>query len=166
MQIEKVYTANILLHTNQNLGSRPLFHPLLLALTCGFGMCHCLLLCLCWFHCLTKSVITFSPPWSIHLSPSSKCLASAAHRPNYTTLDLVDVPLHQYFLSLAIDYASFGRLVRDSPKTHSKAFALSTTIQHSGTGSSRLGTSALFAILARSSYARRRLYLLCLIINK
>ena len=76
---------------------------------------------------LVKGILGFFPPLFIHLSPP-KCLASAAHRPDWTSLDLVDVPLCQCFLSQAIDHAYFETLLRDSPNIHSKSLALSTSI--------------------------------------
>ena len=59
-------------------------------------------------------------------------LASATARPDWTSLDEVDVPLRQNPLSLAIDEATEQRLLSSAPDTRSRALALSSGLSHAG----------------------------------
>ena len=69
---------------------------------------------------------------SPHTQLTLAALASATARPDWTSLDEVDVPLRQNPLSLAIDEATEQSLLSSAPDTHSRALALSSCLFNAG----------------------------------
>ena len=72
------------------------------------------------------------PSTSIHLAPALVSLAESVGREDWSSIEEVDVPLHQRHLSKAIDQAVSADLYSAAPDTRSKALALSTAIPHAG----------------------------------
>ena len=73
-----------------------------------------------------------APP-PTHLPYSLQSLARAAGRPDWESIQDIDVPPFQQSLSRAIDEASFDALLASAtPPPPSKALALSTAIRHAG----------------------------------
>ena len=67
-----------------------------------------------------------------HTSSTLASLAVAASRPEWSSLDAIDVPLHQCPLSHAIDEASHHHLLSTAPDTRCRALALSSGLSHAG----------------------------------
>ena len=67
-----------------------------------------------------------------HTSSTLASLAVATDRPKWSSLDVIDVPLHQRPLSHAIDEASHHHLLSTAPDTRSRAVALSSSLHHAG----------------------------------
>ena len=65
-----------------------------------------------------------------HTSSTLASLAVAAARPEWSSLDAIDVPLHQRPLSHAIDEASHHHLLSTAPDTRCRALALSSGLPH------------------------------------
>ena len=70
-------------------------------------------------------------------------LANAAARPEWSSLQDIDVPLRQHVLSRVIDEASFNVLIDSAPDTRSRALALSSAIPHADDWLNVVPTSAL-----------------------
>ena len=69
---------------------------------------------------------------SIHLASSVSALAAATERPNWVSLEEIDVPLRQRPLSHCIDQATHQNLLSSAPDIRSNALALSTSLPHAG----------------------------------
>ena len=67
-----------------------------------------------------------------HTSSTLASLAVAAARPEWSSLDAIDVPLHQRPLSHAIDEARHHHLLSTAPDTCCRALALSFGLPHAG----------------------------------
>ncbi len=67
-----------------------------------------------------------------HMASSISALAEAAVRPDWVSLEDIDVSLHQRPLSYCIDEAVFNRLLQSAPDVRSKALTLSTALPHAG----------------------------------
>ena len=73
------------------------------------------------------------PPVSPALLPQCiSALAVAVSRLEWSSLQDIDVPLHQCALSRIIDEASFDLLLDSAPDIRSRALALSCAIPHAG----------------------------------
>ena len=68
----------------------------------------------------------------LHLPNTISTLAKAAARPEWLSIQCIDVLLHSHSLSHAVDEASYSLLLDSSPDVHSRALALSSTISHAG----------------------------------
>ena len=79
-----------------------------------------------------ERILGHLPGPSPHTQLTRAALASATSRPDWTSLDEVDVPLQQKPLSLAIDKAVEQKLLSSAPDTRSRALALSTGLSHAG----------------------------------
>ncbi len=69
-------------------------------------------------------------PPSIFLDDTVSAIASSSSRPDWQTLNDIDVPLRQGALSAAIDESALKRLLASAPTTRSRALALSTGLPH------------------------------------
>ena len=69
---------------------------------------------------------------SSHLASSISSLAEAAAKPEWISLEEIDIPLRQRPLSYCIDEAVYLRLLTSAPNIRSRALALSTSLPHSG----------------------------------
>ena len=78
------------------------------------------------------SRIRNQPSFSSHLARAVSDLALAAERPDWSSVEEIDVPLRQRPLSRMIDEASYNSLLHLAPDTRSRALALSTAIPHAG----------------------------------
>ena len=65
-------------------------------------------------------------------TPSLQSLVRAAGRPDWESIQDIDVPPFQHSLSRAIHEASFDALLASATHPRSKALALSTAIRHAG----------------------------------
>ena len=81
---------------------------------------------------LVERILGHSAGPSPQTSPAVSALATAAAHPDWSSLDDIDVPLHQRSLSLSIDEASFQRLLSSAPSIRSHALALSSSLPHAG----------------------------------
>ena len=72
------------------------------------------------------------PEPSRHLTSSVSALAEAAKRPEWGSIEDIDVPLRQRALSNCIDEASLNLLLTSAPDLHTKALANSTALPHAG----------------------------------
>ena len=81
---------------------------------------------------LIRRILGLSPPPSPHLNAAVTALAEAATRPNWTSLDVIDVPLRQKSLSHSIDEAIKQRLLSTAPTIRSHALSLSSGLPHAG----------------------------------
>ena len=59
-------------------------------------------------------------------------LSEAAGRPDWSSLEEVDIPLRQRPLSHSIDDATYNQLLTSAPNIRCKALALSTALPHAG----------------------------------
>ena len=80
---------------------------------------------------------------SPHTSSCVAALSTAASRPDWQTLEDIEVPLHQHSLSLAIDEASHQQLLFSAPSTSSRALALSSALPHAGDWLNGIPSAAL-----------------------
>ena len=80
--------------------------------------------------CLMSGILRHSPLHQQSLSICLPFLSASAGRSEWTSLQSIDVPLHQRSLSKSIDLASYDALVDMAPDTCSKALALSSSIPH------------------------------------
>ena len=67
-----------------------------------------------------------------HTSSTLAALTVAATRPEWPSLDAIDVPLHQRLLSHAINKAIHHHILSTTPNTCSRALALSFRLPHAG----------------------------------
>ena len=81
---------------------------------------------------IMSSILGHADHQPVHLSAAITSLAAAASRSDLESINDIDVPVTQHSLSRAIDKASFDVLLASAPNTQSKAFALSSAIQHAG----------------------------------
>ena len=82
-----------------------------------------------------------NPP--VHLSDSITSLSQASARPDWVSIQVIDVPHSQHSLSRAIDEASFDTLLASAPNSRSKALALSSAIRHAGDWLNTIPSSSL-----------------------
>ena len=68
----------------------------------------------------------------LHLPNTISALAKAAARPEWLSIQCIDVSLHSHSLSRAVDEASYSLLLDSSPDVRSRALALSSAISHAG----------------------------------
>ena len=73
-------------------------------------------------HLVAKTGGKFAPPPS-HLADSLQSLSRAAGRPDWESIQDIDVPLLQHSLSRAIDAASLDALLASATHPHRKALA-------------------------------------------
>ena len=66
------------------------------------------------------------------LRGSLSCLAEAASRPEWLTIQEIDVPLRQHSLCRSVDIASYHHLLSEAPDSRCRALALSSAISHAG----------------------------------
>lgn len=81
---------------------------------------------------LIDRILEHTPDHSIHLASSISALSDAAGRPDWVSMDDIDVPLRQRPLSHSIDEATHQVLLSSAPDTRSSALALSTSLPHAG----------------------------------
>ena len=81
---------------------------------------------------LVERILGHLPDPSLHLQCSVDALAAAADRPDWVSLEEIDVPPRQRAFSISIDDASQCRLLASVPDTRSRALAQSTALPHSG----------------------------------
>ena len=81
---------------------------------------------------LIADILGHPPATSAHLPQCFVALAIAAARPEWSSLQDIDVPLRQRVLFRVIDEASFNSLIDSAPNIHLRALALSSAIPHAG----------------------------------
>ena len=81
---------------------------------------------------LVAEILNRSPPPSPHSSDALLLLASAVDRPDWSSIEDIDVPVPQCHLSWAIDQARFESFLQKAPDVRSRALALSSSIRHAG----------------------------------
>ena len=94
-------------------------------------------------HSLISSILEHPPASSSLLPGCISALSEAAGRPEWLSLQDVDVPLHQRALSRSIDLASYEALLDSAPDSRSKALTLSCSIPHAGDWLNVVPSSAL-----------------------
>ena len=99
-----------------------------------------------------SSILGHPPATSAHLPQCFVALAIAAARPEWSSLQDIDVPLRQCVLSRVIDEASFNSLIDSAPDTHLRALALSSDIPHAGDWLNVVPSSALSLHLLDSEF--------------
>ena len=87
-------------------------------------------LCLC--RDLITRILGQAPVPSQHMSASVFALAVAANRPDWSSLEDINVPCRARPLSSCIDEASLNLLLSSAPDLRSKALAHSTALPHAG----------------------------------
>ena len=80
---------------------------------------------------LVSDILDHVPP-SFDLRSVVTSLAEAAGKPEWLSVEDIDLPICQHPLSRAIDEACFSALVDSAPDVRSKALALSSAIKHAG----------------------------------
>ena len=88
-------------------------------------------------------ILGHAPQQPVHLPDTIRSLALAVTRPDWLSIQDIDIPLTQHSLSRAIDEASFDALVDSAPNPRSKALALSSAIHHAGDWLNVIPSSAL-----------------------
>ena len=73
---------------------------------------------------MVAEILGYTPQASKHLAAAVTLLAESAARPDWASLEEVDVPLQQCSLSHTIDEASFSKLLDSGCDVHSRALAL------------------------------------------
>ena len=81
---------------------------------------------------LVEDLLGHSFTSSDSLLAALPALSDAASRPDWISLEDVDVPLHQSHLSAAIDEATQCHLLSTAPSTRDRCLALSTALPHAG----------------------------------
>ena len=81
---------------------------------------------------LIELIIEHPPAISPSLPSCISALAEAAARPLWSSIEDIDVPLQQHFLSYEIDRAAFDILLASAPDRHSRTFVLSCSVPHAG----------------------------------
>ena len=81
---------------------------------------------------LICDILSVPAPTLNHLPQTICALSEAAGRPDWSSIENIDVPLRSNSLSHAIDDACFTALLASSPDIRSRALALSTAIPHAG----------------------------------
>ena len=71
-----------------------------------------------------------SPRPPTYLRGSLSCLAEAASRPEWLTIQEIDVPLREHSLCHSVDIASYHHLLSEAPDSRCRALALSSAISH------------------------------------
>ena len=87
-----------------------------------------------------SSVVFWAPPVSSVHFPY--CI-SALDKPQWITLQDIDLPLRQRALSRVIDESSYDTLLNSAPDSRSRALALSCAIPHAGDRLNVIPSSAL-----------------------
>ena len=79
----------------------------------------------------------------LHLPYAINALAKSVARPDWISVESIDVPLRSHSFSHSIDDACFSFLVESSPDIRSKALALSSALPHAGNWLNVVPCSAL-----------------------
>ena len=81
---------------------------------------------------LATEILGKSPVPPTYLRASLSCLAEAASRPEWLTIQDIDVPLRQHSFCRSVDIASCHHLLSEAPDSRCKALFLSSAISHAG----------------------------------
>ena len=81
---------------------------------------------------LVGQLLNQPPGPSSLLASAIPALSASASRPNWQTLDDIDIPIVQRHLSSAIDEAVHQQLLSSTQSTRARALALSTSLPHAG----------------------------------
>ena len=81
---------------------------------------------------LVGKMLGHPPGRFIHTSSAVTALSITASRPDWKSLEDIDIPLRQHSLSLAIDEVLHKRLLSSAPSARSRALALSSGLPHAG----------------------------------
>ena len=92
---------------------------------------------------LVASITGSDPQPPSHLDGAISALSEAAGRPDWVSMDEIDVPLRQRPLSRSIDEAVFTSLCESAPDTCSRALALSSSLPHAGDWLNAIPSSSL-----------------------
>ena len=86
----------------------------------------------CLSQTLVESMLGHAPGPSSHTTSTVAALSAAASRPDWVSLEEIDVPLRQHSLSVVIDEAAFQLLLSSAPSPRARALALSSALPHAG----------------------------------
>ena len=81
---------------------------------------------------LVSGILQHTPSTPLHLEEAISISADAAGKPDWTTLEEVDVSLHQRALSASLDSASFEHLLSTAQSPRFRALALACALPHAG----------------------------------
>ena len=81
---------------------------------------------------LVGQLLNQPPGPSSLLASAIPALSASASRPNWQTLDDIDIPIVQRHFSSAIDEAVHQQLLSSTQSTRARALALSTSLPHAG----------------------------------
>ena len=81
---------------------------------------------------LVEWILGHPPSPSPHTTSVISALFVAAARPDWLSLDVIDVPIRQRHLSLAIDEAVYHQLHSSAPTTRARVLCLSSALSHAG----------------------------------
>ena len=81
---------------------------------------------------LVEEILGHKPPTLAHVEEAVASLAASAERPEWVSLDTVNVSLAQRPLSQAIDHAGFTRLLDSAPTTRARALCQSSALPKAG----------------------------------
>ena len=81
---------------------------------------------------LVTRILGRTPAPSPHLDSAVSALADAAKRPDWSSLEEIDVSCRQHPLSCCIDDAAYQQLLDIAPDTRSKTLALSSALPQAG----------------------------------
>ena len=84
-----------------------------------------------WTTDLINGILNGVTPFSPYLFSALESLSVSANRLEWSSLDNIDFPICQHYLSRVVDQPSFNILTDTAPKTRSKALSLSS-VYHNG----------------------------------
>ena len=97
----------------------------------------------CQSNSLICGILGHPPVSSVHFPYCIATLAKVAGKPEWITLQDIDLPLRQRALSRVIDESSYDTLLNSAPDSRSRALALSCSIPHAGDWLNVIPSSAL-----------------------
>ena len=81
---------------------------------------------------LVERILGHPPGPSAHINSVVSALSSSAARPEWRSLENIDVPIRQHHLSVAIDEASYHLLLSSTPTIRAQALVLSSSLPYAG----------------------------------
>ena len=96
---------------------------------------------------LVEIMLGWPPGSSLNTSSTVTSLSITIARPDWQSLDDIDVPLHQHSLSVSIDNASHHQLLTPALSDQVHALALSSGLPHAGDWLNKISSSAFLCDL-------------------
>ena len=81
---------------------------------------------------MVRKIVGYNFVLPPYVSSTLAALSSAASRPDWQSLEDIDVPLHQHSLLFTIDKTLFQCLISSASSTHVCALAFSSALPHAG----------------------------------